>query len=227
VEPPQRALPDDFDPDELLQVAHAYGGEVSVVDTCLEAWLNALAAQPSDQEVMFVFTSPRGFPLGEHGWIGEGEQVLYGETLHVPLLIHLSNQRHSAVRLQTLSQPADLFATLADWLRLEADAQGRWQRSLLQLAEDEAMAQTQAAFSLAGDERSVRTPAWFFRDGRSGSPSLYYKPDDRWEVNEVADRCGAVPDLLQQLLDQFDEFINSDEPREFPALASELSGELV
>ena len=37
VEPPQRALPEDFDPDELLQVAHAYGGEVSVVDAGLVA----------------------------------------------------------------------------------------------------------------------------------------------------------------------------------------------
>ena len=35
--------------------------------------------------ICFAVTSPRGFPLGEHRRIGECDQALYGELLHVPV----------------------------------------------------------------------------------------------------------------------------------------------
>ena len=43
-------------------------------------------------------------------------------------------------------------------------------------------------------ETAIRTPAWYLR--QSDPPELFAKPDDRWEVNDVANRCHDVVDRL-------------------------------
>ena len=35
------------------------------------------------------------------------------------------------------------------------------------------------------------------------TPRLYAKPDDRWEVNDVANRCPGVVEELQAAADDF------------------------
>ena len=40
---PDCRLPDDFDPDELLGIKHAYAGQVALLDNCLGAFLRELA----------------------------------------------------------------------------------------------------------------------------------------------------------------------------------------
>jgi hypothetical protein len=42
----------------------------------------------------------------------------------------------------------------------------------------------------------IVTPDWFVYQKSSGS-ELYVKPDDRWEVNNVVDRC---PHVLEQIV---------------------------
>jgi hypothetical protein len=46
-------------------------------------------------------------------------------------------------------------------------------------------------------ERLIRTRAWQLNVGES--TELYVKPDDRWEANDVASRCGEVVELMLAL----------------------------
>jgi hypothetical protein len=54
------------------------------------------------------------------------------------------------------------------------------------------------------EERAIRTPAWHLRisqspsvqDEQAATDRLYTKPDDRWEMNDVANRC---PEIVEQL----------------------------
>ena len=48
---------------------------------------------------------------------------------------------------------------------------------------------------------AVRTPAWFLqsRNDAESTTELYAKPDDRWEVNNVAERCQDVVRAMEQL----------------------------
>ena len=48
---------------------------------------------------------------------------------------------------------------------------------------------------------SVRTPAWFLRAeaGKKNTRELYFKPDDHWEVNDLAERCSEVVRAIEQL----------------------------
>jgi hypothetical protein len=45
-------------------------------------------------------------------------------------------------------------------------------------------------------ETALRTPEWHLIVSPAAALRLYVKPDDRWELNEVADRCHDVAELL-------------------------------
>ncbi|QDU97570.1 sulfatase-like hydrolase/transferase [Lignipirellula cremea] len=196
VEPPEFRLADDHDPDLVLGFQHAYAGQVRLFDACLAAMLGALDDMPPLGDTLFCLTSPRGYPLGEHLQLG-GESPLATELLHVPLMIrapHLPPGREDR-----LVQPGDLTATLADWFGAEPDPACVWSRSLL----DTQSPPREMIVSAADEERLLRTPAWQIRK-QPEAVSLYAKPDDRWEVNDVAALLPADTDALTAALDRFE-----------------------
>jgi len=204
--PPSASIGPNHDPDELLGWTQAYGGQVMLLDMALSALIGALAEMPHANETLLAVTSPRGYPLGEHGLVGgakgRGGQ-LYGESLHVPLLLRFPDRLVATIRHPGIVQPPDLYATLTDWLREgEAPAEprggmGHWGRSLLPAALDDAPFAPPAALSTALGERALRTPGWFWRASADGSAGeLFVKPDDRVEVNDIASRC---PDVAEQM----------------------------
>ena len=223
--PPRFTLDDDYDPDELLQVMHAYAAQVVVIDACLGSLLDAIGQHSLDDETLVIVTSPRGYPLGEHGRIGAGERDLFGETLNVPLFIRHPDRELGCMRLDSLAQPADLYATLAAWLGVEPGARSSTGHDLLELSKDEQAWSRQAAFSLGAGEQAVRTPAWSLHlDTASpeATKSLYAKPDDRWETNEVADRCSGVLDPLAALIGEYANLVNQDKLVNLRPLPREL-----
>jgi arylsulfatase A-like enzyme len=200
VEPPSRRLPESFDPDELLGCQHAYAGQVELADICLGGLLDALDESPLGESTLLIVTSPRGFPLGEHGAIGACGDALFGEVLQAPLLVRLPQGAAATRRSQALVQPADLWATLASWCGVADNSGPGFARSLLPHPAAVHPAR-QAVCSTFGDERSIRTPAWFLRRAQD-RVQLYAKPDDRWEVNEVSNRCTEVSEQLAGVLDE-------------------------
>jgi len=95
---------------------------------------------------------------------------------------------------------------------------------------------------IAGDgpERAIRTPAWYLRKGGRGKaeggppspfplspslspqPELFAKPDDRWEINNVADRCAEVAECLEDALAQYEQTLQSGSVAELPPLSEIL-----
>ena len=74
---------------------------------------------------------------------------------------------------------------------------------------------------MAGDGgRAIRTPAWFLRTGEQ--PELFAKPDDRWEVNDVASLCPEVVECLQDALAQFEAALPAGRTADLPPLADVL-----
>jgi hypothetical protein len=51
---------------------------------------------------------------------------------------------------------------------------------------------------------------------------LYAKPDDRYEVNDVAGRCREMAEQLMAVLDETARFLASDSNGELAPLAAEL-----
>ena len=124
VSPPQIAFAEEPDPDLLLGITQAYATEIQKLDLCLAGFLQALDTL-SNREIMFVLTSPRGFPLGQHRLVG-GQQALYSELIHVPYLTWFSDRRFAAERSQLIWQPPMLFATVLDFFGLDLPTSRIW-----------------------------------------------------------------------------------------------------
>jgi len=223
--PPDRRLADGFDPDELLGVVQSYAGQVTLLDTCLGAFLDFYESLPTATETLLALTAARGFPLGEHGRVGACDGALFGELLHVPWMIQFPDDAGAAVRRPHLIEPADLWATLLDWWHVAAPASPTAE-SLLPLAGDcfnvrGGHAERDRLCILGSDgQKAIRTPAWYLRE--HAEPELFAKPDDRWEVNNVAARCPEVVECLRDALRQFEQTLPAGRAADLPPLADVL-----
>ena len=215
-EVPCRELAEDYDPDELLGVCQAYAGQASLLDLSLGGFLEALRSSSLAAETLLAVVSPRGFPLGEHRRIGAANEALYGELVHVPWLLRLPDATGAMDRSQALVQPADLFATLADWCKLSPNTTPLFGQSLLPLVRGEReQLRDRACIADARGRRAIRTPAWYLLQPAPANDAppraeLYSKPDDRWEVNDVADRCAETAEALQRAIAEFEAAAQTD-----------------
>ncbi|MCE9554477.1 MAG: sulfatase-like hydrolase/transferase [Planctomycetes bacterium] len=211
VEPPNRMLAADHDPDERLGVSQAASGQITALDECLEGWLSAIDERLRGQETLLIVMGARGFPLGEHLRVGPCDEALYEELVHVPLLIRVP-QSLSPLRTPALAQSADLFATLLDWFGCLDQRPGGQvdprigSASLLPLVANPTQTLRDRALTIvpgvAANQWTLRTSAWYLRHSIATEPAeeprleLYVKPDDRFEVSDVARRCGEIVEEL-------------------------------
>jgi hypothetical protein len=192
------------------------------MDLCLGALLDAAEEHRLAKETLFAFTSPRGYPLGEHGQVGPVVDALYGEALNVPLIVRLPEKRGALLRTQELIQPADLHDLLLSQMVPGTPS------LLLDIAEVREHPAKEVAFAVAERERAIRTPAWYLReirqaDGAEGTVELYAKSDDRWEVNEVSNRAGEVTEELRAVLQGFEQRAMAGNAGEMAPLSPVLS----
>ncbi len=191
---PDRWLPDEYDPDEVLGIVHAYAGQISLLDLCLGALCDHLQQSGLAASTQLTFLSARGFPLGEHLRVGPCDDALYNETVQIPWLMRFPDGLGQLARSQALIQPADLSGTLLEWLDLDRGTldQGR-ASSLLPVIRGDVEALRDRALLVSHHDRAIRTPAWHLRQPLAGAAELYAKPSDRWEVIEVAN---LLPDIV-------------------------------
>jgi len=210
VDVPELRLADDYDPDELLGIVHAYAGQLSLLDACLGVLRAALGESPAAASTLFCVLGARSFPLGEHGQVGGRQAPLYSELMQIPWLLRYPDGAGACERTSALVQQQDLPATLLTWW--QSDPAGLTSAGpmpgspmpdsydALPLVHDDRLTVRDRVHVTAGPEEHVlRTPAWFLRaTGPADSPrlELFTKPSDRWDVNQVADRA---PDVAEQM----------------------------
>ncbi len=214
VEPPDVVLGKDSDPDTVFRYACAYAAQVMVLDACIDGLMAAADATWPDGNWLLMLVGTRGFPLGEHGRVGGVDDRLFADMLHVPWLIRFPAGAGRLVRTRGLASHVDLLPTLIDWLAGTPPAAGVDGLSILPLLRTPRPDWRDAVIS-AGPTgaRAIRTADWCLQclrpeDDRSRPPhepptaSLYVRPDDRWEANDVAKLCpDEVTDLAQAISD--------------------------
>ncbi len=212
VRPPkiERAL----DQDDLLLHRAAYAAQAMVLDECVGALLAALAESGLDESTLVVLVGVRGYALGEHGVVGGDASALYGELLHVPCLVCAPGAVAPPPRSSRLVKPVDLLATLLEWFGLSASVHAATGGSLLEV-EASSPSRSRPYVIAVGEDggRAIRTPAWMLyqrppvdtplaEQPAGATVELYSKPDDRWEANEIADRCPEVAAGLLAVLER-------------------------
>ncbi len=209
VEVPCRWMEEGEDPDLLLGIAQAYAGQISLLDLCIGALADALADARLDQETAIALVGLRGLAFGEHHYIGPTDDRLDGELVHVPLLIRLPDSTKTAGRSQELIQPPDLYPT---WLNLLTQNSDLPQVSAADLTPlifaDTPLGRDRIGLKGRNGRRGLRTPAWFLTIGPK--LELFGKPDDRWEVNDVAVRHSDVAEQLAMVLGEYEMGVSTD-----------------
>ena len=228
-EVPRMRLAEDYDPDELLWVTQAYAGQVSLLDTCVGALLEFLDESPMGAETLLVLLSARGFPLGEHLRVGSCDEALYGELVQVPWMMRFPDGLGAAARSQALVEPGDLWATLLAWWQIAGRPDAPTAQSLLPVVREEVATLRDRLLVVAdGLEQAIRTPAWYLRESGGAEEDtagveLFAKPDDRWEVNDVSDRCHEVVDGLREVFVQSERFLQTGQMSDLPPLEEILA----
>lgn len=218
---PERILPKDYDPDVLLPLVHAYAAQMVVLDTCLGALLEYLDDVPPGSRPLLIVAGARGFALGEHRRVGPSNEALYGELVHVPLLVRTPDGSTAAARSAALVDHADLWATLLDWWRIADRPAAPTAAGLFRALEQEDWTpRDRLVLRGRGAERAIRTPAWYLR--RAETAELYVKPDDRWEANDVSVRCREVAECLEDALAQMEIALRAGSAADLPPLSRVL-----
>lgn len=211
VRPPAQHLVGEVDPDELLGLQQAYAAEMTVFDHCLAPLVESLS-HSAFENTLFVLTSPRGYPLGEHSVIGDARPVLQFESLHVPLVIRFPDGRFEAERGHSLWQPSDVGELVRRWLAGDEFAIGDFG--------------TERVASQAEGHWSLRTPAWFatglVNPDADDETRLFAKPDDRFEVNDVAGICKGIAQDMRSEFDCVIAATNAGVVANLPPLADAL-----
>lgn len=193
-------LPRDFDPDLRLEYQQAFASQTTVLDQCLGAFLELIREPAAGEPPLLVFASPRGMALGEHRLLGMPPDAVFGELLQTPLLFRFPDARGAGLRSGALVQPQDLPGTLAALLGLPPLEGSPLAGSVAGVAAGEAERIRDFVVAASGSRISLRTAYWrldaphpdFPAAPGSAPARLYVKPDDRWEISDVASRCRDV-----------------------------------
>ncbi len=200
--------------DEVREAEVAYAACVTQLDHLIGQLLDSIERLFGDDPPLLIVTALAGESLGESEQLPlshlnsappESAAGLRDELVHTPLLIAHATRDRSSGRQQELTQADDLLPTLCDWFGLDPAVDTASDgRSLLPLMRHEPTAWRDSLVLLDVDESAaLRTrDCLLVRPDSTGeiAPKLYLKPEDTWEVNDIAEQSeDRVADLTAQL----------------------------
>jgi arylsulfatase A-like enzyme len=174
-------------PDDVPACCDTYAGTITYFDAQLGNLLDAL----DETDRTLVVTASSGLAIDELATGGPG---IGEESVHLPLIVRFADRRHAGDRISALTQPSDLAATLRTLLGIAADGPGR---DLMPLIVGAAESLRPSVVCVHGDAASLRTPEWALLRTAESASRLFVKPDDRWEVNDVAPHHPEVVETLE------------------------------
>jgi len=203
---PDVAVTPDTDPDAIMGYRQTFAGQITLFDACLGALVDAVHTMQPAWAIAVI--GLRGMPLGLHGQIGcpaadDGRGKPYGEWVHLPAILVAADGRMAGQRYGGLTTPADIGATLLDLAGLAiagtsttpSDA-----RSLIGLFNAWRHEPRDRVIVAAGDATAIVTQGWHLVAEQAADGGqvarLFAKPDDFFELSDVADRCPAVAEEL-------------------------------
>ncbi len=211
----------DFDPDEILGVTHAYGAQLETLDTCLDVFLQEMQLDGLWENTRLVLAGLRGFPLGHRGQMGHAMNHLTSDACRVPLWVRPADAEKEllcAARTHELTAISEWLSIATEWILGKQEAR---MELALQNCADESQWNCHGIVVCEDNAAAIWTPAWLLVE-KEGVIELFVKPEDRWDVNPVQDRCrGVAADLAEMLADACLKLRANERP-ELNLLADEL-----
>lgn len=231
---PETDVDRQTDPDWLVGWGQVAAAQSAVIDEAISALLHSIAGRSDASAWAWVLATLGGVPLGVHGRLGWGRPQLYGEELHTATIISPAERLPIGLRRPELFQLPDVAASVAELLALPLPSE-LWGRSVLQYGTAEAPQRWPSELSIAmiANERQswIRSPAWSAllpveSADHVGEPlqtaQLFVKPEDRWEVSQIAERRREVVERHRELAMQFRQACQDNQRSQLPLLEDEL-----
>ena len=210
--PAQLKITEDTDPDEVFGLACSMGAQSMVLDDAWAMIEEVLEEIGVASDCLQILAGVQGYPIGEHGFVGQIAEGLYAETLHLPLIVRPGNQLDVGVRVPFMVQPNSILKTIENWLEHDTNTtcmvddgvRTDLERETSTLPAENWPMKNQLAYSVYQSQVHVAVPAWSCRwstKTRDESDAvqrveLFATPDDRWQQNEVSQRAHAIVDEL-------------------------------
>jgi arylsulfatase A-like enzyme len=199
---PELAVSADTDPDLIVGIRQVFAGQL----TLLDRRLSRLLAGVADGWTVLV-VGVRGLPLGLHGRLGVGPLPPFGELIRLPAILVDANARMAGQRYGGLVTPADLGATLVELAGGEGAAEPDGPlpgRSLAGLFRNWSVTERDRVIVTTPEGVAVVTPHWHLTLSAGAGEveprlHLFAKPDDYFELCDVANRCPDVVDALREV----------------------------
>ena len=181
----------ELDPDVRLGYQQACAAQVVLIDQFVGILLDHIKKMPKTKQPLLVVTSPRGFPMGTGGQIGQASRSLFDDSIHVPFLVRWPDGRQSLNRHQGLKYASCIFDFVLNWFD-EGRPGLNWVDHLLPDRQHEWL------LAANDGQRCLRTHSWKYMDDGE-QERLFVKPDDRWETNDVIRQCRMIGEELSEL----------------------------
>ncbi len=199
---------DPYDPPEPYKTRYAaapYDGEIAYVDAAVGKLLSWLRLRGLFEGALIAVMADHGEALGEHGEITHG-MFLYDETIHVPLLFKLPQERSAGTRVDTRVELVDVLPTMLQTagIAVPKEVQGESLLSTLKplTARDRpAYAESDYPHRTFGwsSLRSLRTGKYLFIE--APREELYDQTTDPKAEHNLATASVAVTSTLASQLD--------------------------
>lgn len=204
--------------EDLLAVQAGWAARLGYLDRVVGAFVELLRELALFDRCALLLTANQGYPLGQHQALGMCQPWLYEERVHLPLLVRLPGGRRAG-RSPALVQPVDGFATLCSLLDL-GDQVPTAARDLavpiptrsvdlVPLLKGEMLkVRDYACYGLDDREYGIQANTWklLMPVGRQHPPRqrlLFARPEDRWDMNDLASQHEAVADRLELALRRY------------------------
>jgi arylsulfatase A-like enzyme/Flp pilus assembly protein TadD len=204
---------DPYDPPEPYKSKYKfapYDGEIAYTDSAVGKLIAELRTRGIYENSVIAVMSDHGEALGDHGEDTHGV-FLYDETIHVPLLIKLPDERLAAERIDARVGLVDVLPTIlqAAGIAIPPEVQGEALLGISTAAEKSSSperpiySETDYAFNTFRWSilRSLRTGKYLFV--QAPRRELYDEAADPNAANNLATASKAVADTLSGQLDAF------------------------
>lgn len=194
-----------------------YNSAISSADAAVGKLVGALQQRKLYDGTAIVVAGDHGESLGAHGAEGSGI-FLYDETIHVPLLIKLSQAQPGAkpsiVRVAAKVRLVDIAPTILEMAAIPVPSQFPGQ-SLLRIAKGSGGDQPVYSRSDLSQKGFGWSPLESWRAGkylyiRAPKPELYDLTADPGAIHNLAQTSKATLDTLASQLDNFDRRFNGE-----------------
>jgi hypothetical protein len=226
-EPPCWEVTEAVDPDDVHGWRIAAAAQAWLLER-LWPWVEAAVAGGAEPDQCWLgLLGLGGYPLGQRGWLGPSPDRLDCLSLHAPLMWRRGPKRPLGIRRGELVQPADVWASLWQWLL--PDQPGGERLAAAPVAEspsglwpDAWGTHWQLALSRQGNKRQLVVPAWSWIDSGQGGGQLFASPEDVWQQNPVQELLPEVTEQLRCLADAYQRHLNDPHSPASPTVPAEL-----